>query len=763
MLGGNQKIGAVALLAIACFAALARGDITDTLNDTSYLTATLNSTVIANGDGTVSMMRTAGSDSVVDWRSSSRIALQLENDRLEIVPATPVNGGQYSIWLLFYNSSQQFLGEYQCIAATQSTSVQVLPSISQFAAQNGIDIASIVSGNVKYYVRFRIHNNSGEGFKFDEIRVREGPGYWKTASLMQGAPKAVFGHEMTGWHTTQYSGHWGGWNYSNSFKSHNPDNKDANGLPDIASVYYPSVGYYDMCDVNLAEYHCQMMKMAGIDGMVFDLGFYSLDTETVTAMTRYLSVMARYNLKAVICYEDKSHWIWPDGTTTRAQAVAAAYADMNNWLALFLASGQQYDVNGSRPLFLLFSYEQTTSKGTSCLSPSELTTWLNNFSSANRPVLMRQSFKNPDHVGVLNGQFDWVEIKSPAPSEMSPYVSYSSLTDTTASLRYDRRWGQYLLGNNKEDFHISGAWPGFDDIEVWGWGGGPRLVPRFDGDTYNLTWQWILADALPAVQISTWNDWYEGTNIEPSVEFGSKYLEMTRNYAAQFKSQESSTDVDFNVPVWIYKIRNVVNDPCVLADMNEASVCIDDGNYTQAQELVQPWVQYLGIDSIKYWTGSSSMNLAAELSVEPNMLDFTTPVRIGTSMSLPLQLRNIGKNMLHFNGSHPIIILQEQNDFSLVQPVNTSDLSIAHTRDITIRFTPISTGTRTGTLRIITNDPLHPITDVPLSGVGCLYDGDLNLDNVIDFLDFAILGQGWGQTYSWDMLTAICSNWLSGK
>jgi hypothetical protein len=334
------------------------------------------------------------------------------------------------------------------------------------------------------------------------------------------------------------------------------------------------------------------------------------------------------------------------------------------------------------------------------------------------------------------------------------------LTDTTDSLRYDRRWGQYLLGNNKEDFHISGAWPGFDDIEVWGWGSGPRLVPRFDGDTYNLTWQWILADALPAVQISTWNDWYEGTIIESSVELGSKYLEMTRNYAAQFKSQEPPAAVDFNVPVWIYKIRNVISDPCVLADMNAASVYINEGNYVQAQGLVQPWTVYLGIDSVRYWTGHASMNLTPELSV-PSNLAFGT-VYVNFAETQPLQLQNTGKNVLHFTGASPIAIVQGQSEFSLVAPVVTGDLSITQTREITVIFAPMGTGTRTGTLRITTNDPVHPVVDITLTGEGYVIGGDLNFNGVVDFVDFAILGHGWGQTYSWNDLTVMCGNWLAG-
>jgi hypothetical protein len=41
-------------------------------------------------------------------------------------------------------------------------------------------------------------------------------------------------------------------------------------------------------------------------------------------------------------------------------------------------------------------------------------------------------------------------------------------------------------------------------------------------------------------------------------------------------------------------------------------------------------------------------------------------------------------------------------------------------------------------------------------------DGDLNYDGKVDFIDFAILGQGWLTTYDMDTLADIADNWLYG-
>jgi glucuronoarabinoxylan endo-1,4-beta-xylanase len=46
--------------------------------------------------------------------------------------------------------------------------------------------------------------------------------------------------------------------------------------------------------------------------------------------------------------------------------------------------------------------------------------------------------------------------------------------------------------------------------------------------------------------------------------------------------------------------------------------------------------------------------------------------------------------------------------------------------------------------------------------VGTVLYGDLNNDGKVDFIDFAILGQGWLTVYGWDTLADIADNWLYG-
>ena len=74
--------------------------------------------------------------------------------------------------------------------------------------------------------------------------------------------------------------------------------------------------------------------------------------------------------------------------------------------------------------------------------------------------------------------------------------------------------------------------PGYDDRKIRKPG---LYVPRGDGSTYDHTWRAALACDPDWILVCTWNEWYEGTEIEPSVEFGKDYILQTAQYARAWK------------------------------------------------------------------------------------------------------------------------------------------------------------------------------------------------------------------------------------
>jgi hypothetical protein len=76
--------------------------------------------------------------------------------------------------------------------------------------------------------------------------------------------------------------------------------------------------------------------------------------------------------------------------------------------------------------------------------------------------------------------------------------------------------------------------PGFDDRKIRTPG---TLLAREDGGCYNKTWRAALASDPDWVLITSWNEWHEGSEIEPSREDGTTYLWLTRQLVREFKAK----------------------------------------------------------------------------------------------------------------------------------------------------------------------------------------------------------------------------------
>ena len=72
--------------------------------------------------------------------------------------------------------------------------------------------------------------------------------------------------------------------------------------------------------------------------------------------------------------------------------------------------------------------------------------------------------------------------------------------------------------------------PGYDDTRVPG-RTGTYVVPRNNGATYRTSWMAAIASNSDWITITTFNEWFEGAMIEPSIHYGNQYLDLTAQYA----------------------------------------------------------------------------------------------------------------------------------------------------------------------------------------------------------------------------------------
>jgi hypothetical protein len=108
--------------------------------------------------------------------------------------------------------------------------------------------------------------------------------------------------------------------------------------------------------------------------------------------------------------------------------------------------------------------------------------------------------------------------------------------DPVKALKEFRQWArekskEYVAADRRHDrISCLGIIPGFDNTRSSP--PGLRFNPG-EGETYRALWE-AAVEADPDWVIFSWNEWGEGTEVEPSVELGDKYLRITADYAERF-------------------------------------------------------------------------------------------------------------------------------------------------------------------------------------------------------------------------------------
>jgi hypothetical protein len=85
------------------------------------------------------------------------------------------------------------------------------------------------------------------------------------------------------------------------------------------------------------------------------------------------------------------------------------------------------------------------------------------------------------------------------------------------------------------------AIPGYDDRAVRA---RSRVVPRADGGVLRSTWRAAVEAPADWIVITSYNEWHEGTQIEPSQEHGRDYLEAVAGLARSFRAGGPTGQLD---------------------------------------------------------------------------------------------------------------------------------------------------------------------------------------------------------------------------
>jgi hypothetical protein len=304
----------------------------------------------------------------------------------------------------------------------------------------------------------------------------------------------------------------GNWGMHWTMSSKNPDNIDQNGKREIASHYYPLTGPYASSDRNIIEYQLLLMKYSGIDGILidwygsFDVNDYGSNRRNTEAI---INAIGEVGLKFAIVYEDQTIPQVVENDNSLDE-ISAAQTDMN-YLEQNYFSNPSYITIDNKPLLLVFG---------------------------------PQTFKSPDKWGEI------FSVLSPEPCFLTLNGSYN-LAKSYCS-------GEFIWVDNSSldnkytamknfDVSIAGAYPGFNDFyKEGGWGDGFKWSIDFkEGETLRQNLQKAKNANAKYVQLITWNDYGEGTIIEPTREYGNSLLEIVQDFTGvSYTSKELEKIMD---------------------------------------------------------------------------------------------------------------------------------------------------------------------------------------------------------------------------
>lgn len=273
---------------------------------------------------------------------------------------------------------------------------------------------------------------------------------------------------------------------------------DENGKREIASHYYPLIGPYDSSDPDVLEYHLLLMKYAGIDAVLIDwYGVHNVYDYKVnlTGSNAFINKMDDVGLQFAIVYEE--YTAQSVGDQTQLTPMEAAKADLSYMETQYFTKPEYAYIN-DKPLLMTFGprYFKQSSQ------------WTQIFDGLSTKPCFLPLWNHGSFVGNNgNGEYSWVDFE-PSLNQLTSFYGRTSL--------------EVLMGS---------AYPRFHDFYAeGGTGTSYGYVDFANGKTLINTLNKAKLREIEHLQLVTWNDFGEGTVLEPTLEDGFKCLEIIQEF-----------------------------------------------------------------------------------------------------------------------------------------------------------------------------------------------------------------------------------------
>lgn len=294
---------------------------------------------------------------------------------------------------------------------------------------------------------------------------------------------------------------------------------DGESIP--SSAHYPLLGPYDSLDPAIIEAQIRLAQGAGIDGFI--ASWWGPGAREERAFGMLLEQAEELGFRATIYFESVRPSNWPVLTALdvagELEYVLETYGGSDAFLRLW-----------GKPVIFVYNAE-AHGRG-----PDFWREARSILEDRWGEVIMIGDYRAEAFNDVFDGAHTYIELD---PGEASrAYKRYTDWSIAIPGSGFDdvmeavRASGRLVLTRRVSCGTVI---PGYDDKKVRDPG---ALMDRRGGATYDEYWDMAEEAMVDWVLITSWNEWHEGTEIEPSLEHGFEALAQTRERAARFKGIE---------------------------------------------------------------------------------------------------------------------------------------------------------------------------------------------------------------------------------
>ena len=303
---------------------------------------------------------------------------------------------------------------------------------------------------------------------------------------------------------------------------HDPDTFLGPGRRCTYSAYYPTLGLYDSLDAGALEQHARWAVDGALDGLLWDYQLVGEDNsdrdkplgETIydRSMRAMLGVVERHALPLQLCPMYDSY-CWYGFTVPRIVEHLGYLA------ATYHGHARMLHVEGRLVVFLYSTFAKHTAED-----------W-------RRIRALLDSQGTDKRLFLVAGEMDHWAPDFCVPGLFDGFTQYTYELEDYSAQGVARLAGamRNMAECNRVRFWTAPVAPGFDG-RIWHHPG--RVATRGLGKLYESMWQQAIEEQPPCVTICSFNEWGEGTQIEPCLEYEDLFLTLTAQWAQRFKLQE---------------------------------------------------------------------------------------------------------------------------------------------------------------------------------------------------------------------------------